>query len=133
MTVMDSQPPDPTSNLIIRPSKRRKVYRQRDAGEDLEVPPEIHISSNPQQVDLDVAQVYPDELGTSITNILKTRKSAKARKKGIEFSNTVGSKQNPSAISNELESRDGTLEDIATIVNRFAPQTGQVADVDQHM
>jgi hypothetical protein len=133
MTLMDSQPLDPSSDTTFRPSKRRKVYRQREAEETHNVSLETPTSSHLQQIEVDLTEASPAEIETSITNILKLRKNAKARRGGIEFSNRLRAKQNPSGTSNELESRAETPEDIATIVNRFAPQTGQVADVDQHM
>ena len=36
-------------------------------------------------------------------------------------------------LSKALVGKDDMLADIDAVVNRFAPQTGQVADVDRHM
>jgi len=32
-----------------------------------------------------------------------------------------------------LSEKDESPREVQTVVNRFAPQTGQVADVDKHM
>lgn len=36
------------------------------------------------------------------------------------------------SLQGALSEKDESLREVQTVVNRFAPQTGQVADVDKH-
>ena len=128
---MDSQSPKPSSDTLFRASKRRKVYRQRETEEESDALFNLITPSNPQEHQL--TEPNTKELGTDIVNILKLRRAGKSRRGGIEFSNSSRPRENASDGSHEVDQRDETLEDIAIMVNRFAPQTGQVADVDEHM
>ena len=132
----------------FRPAKRRKLYRKRDdddttAGQStLEV---VDLSPNSQTIE----ELLSTEGGVqdptdgaeasevSVAAIIRQRKAAQRRRGGIEFTNstTSTSRSLPAMhqLSKALVGKDDMLADIDAVVNRFAPQTGQVADVDRHM
>lgn len=130
-----------------RPAKRRKFYRRRfedDKPEDgataaSETPPSIPLTLD----ELVIARgILPDrELqehnsASSIADIIRQRKAAQRKRAGIECTNiTAGSKSSPAttSLSQALIGKDEIAADLEVVVNRFAPQTGQVADVDKHM
>ena len=77
-----------------------------------------------------------DEEPMSVAEILRQRKAAALRRKaGIEFTNIPTSTSTAPQTSDALAVReDETPADIKAVIERFAPQTGQVSDVvDKHM
>ena len=134
------------------PFKKRKFYRRRTGHED-EVPvetinPELAASTpstEPMSLDqMIVAESQStvlqnqDGLDTplSVAELLRQRKVLQRRKRGIGFANTGDTKNNET--EGPQKSSTGTdqgkaVSKLATVIDRFAPQTGQVADVDQHM
>ena len=76
-----------------------------------------------------------DEEPLSVAEILRQRKAALRRKGGIEFSNTSSYASTTAQTSDSLiNNEDATPADIRSVIERFAPQTGQVSDVaDKHM
>lgn len=146
---MTDQPSDPSLELF-RPSKRRKFYRKRDAIEDDDgsipaaraplLPPE------PMSVDELIAQnaniQHPhaealEEPHFSVAEILRQRKAAQRRRGGgIEFTNlsTTSGPLTPQPHDGLMEKEDDTPADIKSVIERFAPQTGQVTEeTDKHM
>lgn len=133
------------SSDLFRPSKRRKFYRKRTDGEDEGSP--IHSSAPPPEsmtVDelishqgrlTETQHHKTDEEPLSIAAILRQRKLALPRKGGIEFTNSHTSTSSTSQTSDALiVKEDDTPADIKSVIERFAPQTGQVSDVaDKHM
>ena len=133
------------------PFKKRRFYRRRPQSEDDDgnsddisvpytanatesVPLEKLISQGSSNADVDVAGEQRQSL--SVSEILRQRKAMLRKKGGIEFRNdSTASKIDSleSQAGNSLLDEDETLNRIITVVDRFAPQTGQVADVDQHM
>jgi hypothetical protein len=126
------------SEPLFRPLKRRKFYRKRTdgdeagAGDDREsqvettaLPPTEPLQENPNETDgpvkLDIAEV------------LRLRK-LRHRRNGIEFTvarppgSGSGTPQPDADEDDEM-----TPEEVKKVVNRFAPQTGQVMDVNKHM
>ena len=71
-----------------------------------------------------------------MTSVLRQRK-VQRRRCGIEFTNfpvTTSRNDLHTLLSNNMSrEKDDVVADIEAVVNRFAPQTGQVADVDKHM
>ncbi|KAI4247469.1 MAG: hypothetical protein L6R40_001417 [Gallowayella cf. fulva] len=68
--------------------------------------------------------------------ILRRRRAAQRKRAGIEFgkaTSLAGSSATEVTFGNEIIGKDDSLEKILTVVDRFAPQTGQVADVDKHI
>ncbi|KAI9834955.1 MAG: hypothetical protein M1819_002678 [Sarea resinae] len=145
---MDLSETAPTSEPLFRPTKRRKFYRKREEdnedGGNTSVTTlrttEPSIATPPSQADTEgsTQSTAGDLTHLSMTDILRLRKAVRSRKGGIEFSarsNNVARGNSPSAgpTSDALIEREQTPEEIQPVVNRFAPQTGQIADVDKHM
>ncbi|KAL8771876.1 MAG: hypothetical protein Q9209_002814 [Squamulea sp. 1 TL-2023] len=136
---------------ISRPFKRRKYYRKRAGSpqSDQAVLPETQYSSDiipklpsmsktlaksPDDPYLSLGE--DDSTPISVAEILRQRRTIQKKRAGIEFSNTptVPDSSLIEAITGDgILDKDDTLDKILTVVDRFAPQTGQVADVDKHM
>lgn len=72
----------------------------------------------------------------SAAQIIRQLKAVPKRRGGIEFTIPTVNDRTDSPEpedSGHLKDKDATAQDIKTVVDRFAPQTGQVADVDKHM
>lgn len=141
-----------STNLKTRPFKRRKFYRKRGEADDSATIDDITSETNK---DNDAARPLTTEglISTHGQNqeeeeqgqgedshlpsaqILRQRKAAQRRRGGIEFTNTSTIRISDAAPANSdaLIEKDDTVQEIMTVVDRFAPQTGQVADVDKHM
>ncbi len=134
------------SDIWARPSKRRKFYRKR--GE--EDPPVIEDEHKPDAVATDNVDALtldelishhgslhgPDaadqRLSLSAAEIISRRK-AQRRRLGIEFNNlSSGLTSSAPPERSAVVEHDDTPQ-MKTINDRFAPQRGQVADVDKHM
>ncbi len=143
-----TNPVDSDRDLLPTPFKKRKVYRKRPQSED-EEDDGIHIPTAiaPEPMSLNEliaqssryvdAKAY-DEQQTplSVAEILRQRKAAQRRKGGIEYRTVDTASRTESSgtqATSSLLDKDDSLGRIVTVVDRFAPQTGQVADVDQHM
>ena len=133
---------------LFRASKRRKVLRRR-LNDDNDAPSvNSQNQSRPLTTSSSTAASSHSPLETAVlveleehvlpmAEILRRRKLAKARRAGIEFSNTsqnTHSNSTPQQPSDALVSIDDGRSAVKAAVNRFAPQTGKVADVlDKHM
>lgn len=133
------------------PFKKRKVHRRRRPSEDdrddsdtTPAPPTIAasvpvtteelISRSSHNADAEIDEEEGKPM--SVAEILRQRRGMLRRKGGIEFRNdtTTGKSESSDAqAKNLLLEEEDTFNKIITVVDRFAPQTGQVADVDQHM
>ena len=146
----DSVPQETSLSVeqTFRPSKRRKFYRKRadDHDEDNNEQPAEQVAHSPTSVTLDElvsSQGQPvsrshlqEEITPSIADILRQRKALHRRKGGIDFTNEItATKLLPSyaLIQQTPAEINGITADVEKVVNRFAPQTGQVADVNKHM
>ena len=140
----DQQEANHPLELAARPAKRRKFYRQP-----------IEDENDPKGLDIadgtPLEHPYVDTPGTtngpssddgvlaledshlSIAEILRRRKAAQKRRGGIEFSNASRERENTTHLANDKHSSSIKSAIINEAVDRFAPQTGQVADVDKHM
>lgn len=145
-----------TTEPVFRPNKRRKVYRKHFEIEEGQVP-EVTISTDAPEIrngpsaaprSKDDDAILPDSDAhsspvSSIAEILRLRKQVRNRRGGIEFANEASQPERPSGKTtigvnasngdHSATSIEKTPAEIAAIVNRFAPQTGQVADVNRHM
>ncbi|KAL8872063.1 MAG: hypothetical protein Q9174_002244 [Haloplaca sp. 1 TL-2023] len=136
------------ANDTFRPFKRRRVYRKRVDEEEAsreESPSNCNRPNNVYQSDetcsqpldrIDDGSKRDSQAKLSIAEIIKQRKAVQRRRGGIEFSNATPvaeSSNTPTIISTEVLDNEESLDKILTVVDRFAPQTGQVADVDKHM
>ena len=133
------------------PFKKRKFYRKRaeleDEVSDIAKATESLSSPSPSELlTLDemivrhsngVSKPSRDQAGElSVAELLRHRRALQRRKGGIGFANVgVATSMAPPApqSSNLATEEEGTTSKFVTVADRFAPQTGQVADVDQHM
>ena len=132
------------SSDLFRPSKRQKFYRKRTDAEDEDLPsvpsgplPSVTvdelISHHARLTDNQDQKL--DDKPLSVAEILRQRKAVLRRKGGIEFTNSHASASTPPQTSDALVVKeDDTPAEIKSVIERFAPQTGQVSDVaDKHM
>lgn len=131
--------------------KRRKFYRKRETLED--ETHDSHAIPGPKTSSVTSEALTIEELISyhanqpalplqqdeskqpSAAEIIRQHKAAQRRRFGVEFTNEDHTKI--SAIAPEgnhsLTEKDDVFPEIKTVVDRFAPQTGQVANVDKHM
>lgn len=146
---MDSQ----AGPIHFRPSKKRKVYRQRDTDADAETndhplpisqpsaaPALVETSASPAPPASDDVDAETSQL--PMAEILRLRKLRKQRLGGVEFrAEQAGVSKGAAAAPahHEVESTEGKelelKEDNAPTggIRRFAPQTGVGGGVDRHM
>ena len=76
-----------------------------------------------------------DDEPLSVAEILRQRKAAVRRKGGIEFTSSHTPVSTAPQISDALVVKEDDIPaEIKSVIERFAPQTGQVSDVaDKHM
>ena len=134
------------------PFKKRKFYRKRPGHEDeqsIETVNSESTASAPSTGPMSLDQMMVVESRSSIpqsqddidsplsvAELLRQRKALQRRKGGIGFANTGDTKniERGGTRKNSTETDQGkALSKPVTVIDRFAPQTGQVADVDQHM
>ena len=149
-----SPPPSEPSTILFRPSKKRKIYRQRaadsshngDANEETSSPPTT-IAPAPAEQSLDelIASSAPnteeDVEGTpvSISEILRLRKLRKPRVGGVEFRVESGGAKTEGAEGGQAQQivrrEEEEVEEVQSglEVRRFAKQTGMVGDLNKHM
>lgn len=143
---MDITPSGPS----LRPFKRRKCYRKRAEIESPASGDDIKSESNEEEakpltldelitrhgLDHNMTVEDGEDSQFSAAQILRQLKAVPKRRGGIEFTiPTVNARTDSPEPedSDHLKDKDATTQDIKTVVDRFAPQTGQVADVDKHM
>lgn len=133
------------------PSKRRKFYRKRETLEDetvddnsISTPSATPIASEALTIEelishhanqSNLSSQHEESTQLTAADILRQRKTARRRRLGIEFTNADNARPSTATpgTSNTLTEKDDITPEIKTVVDRFAPQTGQVADVDKHM
>lgn len=132
-----SQLPSAESETVLfRPSKKRKIYRQRAGDVDEDMPSAIASSSTvivpPHEPDL--AEADPGEsTRISMAEILRLRKQRKTRVGGVEFRSTPALyAESPSDALVPANAGEGNSE-VPEPVARFAKQTGLAGNVDKHM
>lgn len=151
---MASPPPATADTILFRPSKRRKVYRQRAADDDGETTtgsptrvtqPSPAAASNPQSLDELIASASSanidgeedvEAVPVSMAEILRLRKMKK-RTGGVEFRADTQSHV-PKVLEQALVEHTEASEEAGGLVGngvprKFAPQTGAVGDVNRHM
>lgn len=139
------------STILFRPSKKRKIYRQRAQDDDNSTSATITQASPIPQSEQSLqelimsngnATLESDEVEATsvpISEILRLRKRNK-RVGGVEFK-VEGSKakdgNNDGTMVMRREGEQGEDEGSQEVViggpRRFAPQTGTVGDVNRHM
>ena len=134
------------------PFKKRKFYRKR-TGYDDEIPDKPRVTEPqsppppPELLTLEemisrnseasLLQIQEQQIAPlSVAELLRQRKTLQRRRGGIGFANTntTTSTTLPTAQIKHLDPEEhDSPSKFVTVADRFAPQTGQVADVDQHM
>ncbi|KAI4238127.1 MAG: hypothetical protein LQ349_001330 [Xanthoria aureola] len=145
---MDAQT---TIDESSRPLKRRRFYRkhpdslQDDQATLAETPASSNSTPNPPSIDHTPAEpsIHPletvdddDHPSLSVADLLRRRRTTQRKRAGIEFTNTPAVQESgavESVAGDGPLDKEASLDKILTVVDRFAPQTGQVADVDKHM
>lgn len=140
-----------SSEISLRQFKRPKFYRKRGQAEDpatiddnqpgmnedddIAKPLTIEELISQHGHHQDIGEQTEDAAPLPIAQILRQHKAAQRRRGGIEFTNSSNTRLASSAAepSDALIEKDDTIQEIKTVVDRFAPQTGQVADVNKHM
>ncbi|CZT03510.1 hypothetical protein WAI453_012297 [Rhynchosporium graminicola] len=139
---------------LFRPSKKRKIYRQRDTTDDEPAPPTT-LSPPPQaiaSIPLPSAQSldelistagaslshndgpFPQHDAVSMVEILRLRKKNKTRGGvGFKASGHVARDAEGALILRPGEEKGLAAPGISGVPRKFAPQTGTVGDVNRHM
>ncbi|PGH19070.1 hypothetical protein AJ79_00104 [Helicocarpus griseus UAMH5409] len=143
MSAMETEEPEP----LFRPVKRRKFLRKRpDPSVEEQQPPQP--SPDPQTTvynapssrqDGAASESHPDEpqeADTGIPDIIRLRKSLKARRGGVGFTAATkpasGDEQSDALVEvDPAQDPESTI--IQGISDRFVAHTGQKVDVDKHM
>lgn len=146
----------PSDHGLFKALKRKRHYRRRSDEADTASPqtklvaaggtdgqetsdkPAPDSEAEITSPHLDHVQGNEDE-PSSVAEILRRRQRLRNRRGGIEFANGMIDpivKTGTPVDEDDSDAGDEpneASEEIPAIVNRFAPQTGQVADVNQHM
>ena len=146
--------PNAANAPLFRPSKKRKIYRQRATADDEPLPP-TSLSPPPQAVapaSIPAAQSLDELISTasassphndnpstqneavSMAEILRLRKKNKARG-GVEFkaSGHVARDEEGEFILRPDDEKGVDALGASGVPRKFAPQTGTVGDVNRHM
>jgi len=152
---MASPPPPSGDTILFRPSKKRKIYRQRPdealpspqpASPSLTPTSPAPAQPNPQSIDELIASTASglaaedEELeGTpvSISEILRLRKKNK-RIGGVEFraEGHIARDEDGALVIRHAPEEGGAQSvegESGPVIRKFAPQTGTVGDVNKHM
>ena len=137
------------SAILFRPSKKRKIYRQRINNEDEpSLSPAAPVLAPEQSIDELIAShsagadneaVGLEGTAVSMAEILRLRNLKKKRAGGVEFRavETVRGDEESDALVLHDEEKAGEEAEADRVVRRFAPQTGTGGggsmDVDRHM
>ena len=132
---------------LFRAAKRRKFYRKHNANDDensvaaqissvhsIAVPRTAGTPTDPN--DNEIASDSKAETSLTMAEVLRRRQTARNRRGGIEFTNSTSTTKSDFAIpqpSGAMIEKGEPPKDLHPVADRFAPQTGQVADVDKHM
>ncbi|KAF4216009.1 hypothetical protein CNMCM8980_005821 [Aspergillus fumigatiaffinis] len=126
------------TEAMFRPVKRRKFLRRREF-EPEDSQEEVHVANAKSIHDNDLSASQPlsqPNDTVSSTDLARLRRLQRARKGGIEFSNT--SRQSTDKTGNQAAVTTVTAEDlenekIRAMCDRFTAYTGQTVDVDKHI
>lgn len=145
-----SSPPTNEDAILFRPSKKRKIYRQRATNDEEETEaPNVASAAAAKEQSLDeliasaAGGTHPDaESGdfegvhVSMSEILRLRRKNK-RVGGVEFKASASAQAlretEEALIEQETADQEGGLDVVNGVPRRFASQTGAVGDVNKHM
>ncbi|KAL9000642.1 MAG: hypothetical protein Q9169_000678 [Polycauliona sp. 2 TL-2023] len=128
---------------LSRPFKRRKPNRK--PVDSYRSSPAETSNNTPKLPSTDDAPAEPPPLESlddhdqsllSVADVLRRRRATQRKRAGIGFTNAavIPKDSDVEAMAGDgILDNDTSLDKILTVVDRFAPQTGQVADVDKHM
>lgn len=145
-----SSPPTNEDTILFRPSKKRKIYRQRAINDEEEteapkVAPAavvkeqsldelIASASGSAHTDADGQEV--EDVTVSMSEILRLRRKNK-RVGGVEFKASATAQAlretEEALVVQEAVEEEGGLDIVNGVPRRFASQTGAVGDVNKHM
>lgn len=144
-----SPAPEGADTILFRPSKKRKIYRQRALDDESNTTSPLPAAERPSNaspgtVVADDVSREEEELESTrvpISEIQRLRRLHKHRVGGVEFrpspSTIRGDDTQEVALVPHGEGRaDGSVESVQPavgVVSRFAKQTGMLGDVDKHM
>lgn len=101
--------------------------------------PNIHTTDSPHAPSInqsDEEGMTPGGAQLPVSEILRLRRLAQRKRAGIEFTNATSTPEGGNVEArpgDEVLDNEDSFGKILTVVDRFAPQTGQVANVDKHM
>ena len=137
---MDPTPADAseavTPQILFRPGKKRKIYRQR--AEDVEARDDGEPTA-PLAAPPDEAAASEDDKTLSVAEVVRLRNIRKGKLRGVEFRADDASRAGTSPENTEQslvlhDAGPSEVEPIAGMSRRFAPQTGMVGElVNRHM
>lgn len=143
---MTSPTPPASDTILFRPSKKRKIYRQRTNADDTDDHPatvEVSPSTTPAPQSLDelIAMSSREADGelegtqVSMAEILRLRKQRRPKIGGVGFkaSGTPLARDEMGTLVVRDQDDGEREEDMLAAVKRFAPQTGTVGDVNKHI
>jgi hypothetical protein len=151
-----ASPPPPTTGdtILFRPTKKRKIYRQRHDDPEPQLsnpnpPSPAPPQPNPQSIDelissASLPTTADEELEStqvSISEILRLRQKNKNKRSGVEFraSGHIARDQDGELVIRHVATATGgegepvPPEGGGGVIRKFAPQTGTVGDVNKHM
>lgn len=133
--------------VVFRPGKKRKIYRQRVDDDEESAKPTIETSADPNTTDEARPSERPptaaEEDGLSVAEIIRLRNARRSRLRGVEFRPEQGFRDGAEDENTEMslvlksDAADAHKSSDALVggmTKRFAPQTGMVGElVNQHM
>lgn len=126
--------------VVFRPSKKRKIYRNRAKStddDDVGNGEARSLTRKDAPGPSDDTRSDDAEDGLSVAEILRLRNARKSRLRGAGFKADSGAEETNTERSLVLKSGAGEIDkpaDIEAITKRFAPQTGLVGElVNKHM
>jgi hypothetical protein len=143
---------EPPPQVVFRPGKKRKPYRQRPEGPEQPIlNSEIATDNAPPATNS--APVTPalqneDEEGLSVAEVIRLRNARRHKHGGVGFRPEGTTSDDKTAVDDEITERSLVLHDgaeagtqpgpetavLGGISKRFAPQTGLVGElVNKHM
>lgn len=146
MASPSAEPAQKEPQVVFRPGKKRKIYRQRagDDDDDItkpETPAESSTVAEPSTSE-EIPNIAEEE-GLSVAEILRLRNARKSRLRGVEFRPEQGPRDGNTATNTEQslvlkgnagDAAKGSDALVGGMTRRFAPQTGLVGElVNKHM
>ena len=141
-----AEPAQTEPQVVFRPGKKRKIYRQRAEDDEEAAKPKIETPTEPKitgEVHPSEALSVAEEEGLSVAEIRRLRNARRSRLRGVEFRPEQGPRAGAEAENKETslvlkkDAADGPKSSDALVggmTKRFAPQTGMVGElVNQHM